>query len=363
MSRVLVTGADGYLGSRVVARCVQEGRPVTAWIHAQNRAEYERRSHQLRHRTGDDVTCLGGDLADPQAFERVMPDQVSAIVHAAAVTRFDVDQETAQKINVAGTERLAKLAARCPRLERFVMLGSAYAAGLLQGDIEEAPLDPPGFANHYEWSKWRAEKLLEENHRALPWTVVRAATVVADDDTGACGQLNVVHDTLRLLYRGLLSVLPGDASVPVPLVTADAVTAAVMAILSGSFAGRFVNACPPVGVTPTLGSLLGIAMATFETCPDFQRRRVRTPPLCGREAFQMLVDGLSRHGGDLSTQVSGSLAPFAAQLFIHKRFVARRMAQLVHRPFPDPRSLLRRVCERMLAEGLCGSRGSARATA
>jgi nucleoside-diphosphate-sugar epimerase len=363
MSRVLVTGADGYLGSRVVARCVQEDRPVTAWIHAQNPVEYKLRSHQLRHRMDGDLVCLGGDLADPRAFERVMPDQVSAIVHAAAVTRFDVDMGTAQKINVAGTERLARLAACCPKLERLVMMGSAYAAGLLQGDIEEAPLHPPGFANHYEWSKWRAEKILEENYRDLPWTVVRAATVVADDETGACGQLNVVHDTLRLLYRGLLSVMPGNASVPVPLVTADTVTAVVMEILSGSFAGRFVNACPPVEVTPTLGSLLGIAMATFETCPDFRQRRVRTPPFCGREAFQLLVDGLNRHGGDLSTQVSGSLAPFAAQLFIHKRFVARRMAQLVHRPFPDPESLLRRVCERMLAEGLCGTRGPARATA
>lgn len=363
MTRVLVTGANGYLGSRIVAACLRAGRSVTAWVHATDQAELETRGCQLMQCAGGDVVCTGGDLGDPQAFESVAPGQISAIVHSAAVTRFDVDRETAERINVLGTRRLARLAARCPNLERLVLLGSAYASGLQEGDIDEGLLNPPGFANHYEWSKWQAEMVLYEDYPDLPWTVIRAATILADDSTGLCGQLNVVHDTLRLLYQGLLAVLPGDPSVPVSLMTADAITRAVTEILRRPYEGRFVNACPPAGANPTLGALVRQAMATFESFPDFKRRRIQAPPFCRREAFQLLVDGLRRHGGDLTAQVVGGLAPFSPQMYIHKRFVTCRMDRLVQPALPDMQDLVGKVCERMVSAGFCGRRGPARKTA
>ena len=117
----------------------------------------------------------------------------------------------------------------------------------------------------------------------------------------------MVHDTLRLLYQGLLSVLPGEGDVPVYLVTADVVAAAAVALLDGGSAGRFVHACPPAAHSATLDGLLDLAMNAFRDCPDFCRRRPVAPPYCARDAFELLVAGLRRHGGSLSDQVVGSV--------------------------------------------------------
>ena len=357
MKRILVTGADGYLGSHIAAHCLAHGLSVTAWVHAATPDELARRARRLAERFRGDLTCVGGDLADAEPFVGVDPATIDGIVHTAGVTRFDVDQRTACRVNIAGTAAVARFAGRCAGLRSLVHLSSVYAAGLLSGPIAEAPVNPRRFANFYEWSKWRAECLLQEAPRALPWRVLRVATVVADDDSGRCGQRNVLHDTLRLLYQGLLSILPGEAGVPVYLVTADVVAEAAVALLDDAPAGRFVHACPPVEDCLTLGALLHLANEAFRRCPDFRRRRPVVPPFCRRAAFELLVDGLRRHGGSLSDQVVGSLAPFAPQLYVDKALTARRLPRLIGRRVPGAATLLPRVCERLLADGSLGMRG------
>jgi nucleoside-diphosphate-sugar epimerase len=357
MRRIIVTGADGYLGSHIAARCLAAGLPVTAWVHASTPEEFSRRARRLAGRLRGDLACVGGDLTDAEPFGGVDPATIGGIVHTAGVTRFDVDQRKACRVNVAGTAAVVRFAERCAGLRSLVHLSSVYAAGLLSGPIAEAPVNPRRFANHYEWSKWRAEAVLREASATLPWRVLRVATVLADDDSGRCGQHNVLHDTLRLLYQGLLSILPGEARVPVYLVTADVVAEAALALLDDAPAGRFVHACPPVEDCPTLEELLRLANEAFQRCPDFRRRRPFVPPFCRRDAFELLVEGLRRHGGSLSDQVVGSLAPFAPQLYVDKALTARRLPRLIGRRLPDAATLLPRVCERLLADGSLGSRG------
>jgi len=90
-----------------------------------------------------------------------------------------------------------------------------YSSGLLAGALEEQPFAGTSFANHYENSSGRRSKFLLTqyapaavanlsccDHHFPKTTMVRSA------------QYNAFHNTLKLLYYGLLPVLPGKPTTP-----------------------------------------------------------------------------------------------------------------------------------------------------
>ena len=79
-----------------------------------------------------------GDLGADEPFAGVEPRRIRRIVHSAAVTRFNVDEETARRVNIEGTARLLGFAKRCENLESFGFLSTIYASGLRAGPIAEA---------------------------------------------------------------------------------------------------------------------------------------------------------------------------------------------------------------------------------
>jgi len=226
MKPVLITGANGYLGSRIALRyAVRHRRPVIAWLHASQQDEFERKQAWLMRFTGQAasrIRCCWGDLASDEPFRAVDPSDVGAIVHSAAITRFNVERDLASTVNVRGTEKLLEFATRCPELEALGTLSTVYASGLKAGTVDETPLEGNhGFANHYEWSKWHCEELLLSRFAFLPWRLFRVATVVAEDERGQVVAHNALHNTLKLLYYGLVSLVPGLPRTPLYFVTAD----------------------------------------------------------------------------------------------------------------------------------------------
>lgn len=304
----LLTGASGYLGGRLAAALDDD--------------------LILPSRTPGGA----GDLTAPGALAGVDPDRVTRIVHAAAVTRFNVDRDTARRVNLEGTMRVAEFAERCPRLERFSYVSTLYAAGRHTGDIPEEPLADRGFVNNYEWSKHAAESFLLG--RDLPVQILRLPTLIADDDAGgSVGQYNAFHSTLRLYYYGLLSLVPGDLDTPLAVASAQY---AVRAMLEAPH--PVTHACPAPGDTITVGELIDTAFGVFEKDEDFRRRMLLRPVPCDLVSFRELAavaDGL--RGGPIH-QALGSVAPFAEQLYLPKLF---------HAPHARP------VDTHRLAENVC----------
>lgn len=318
----LITGADGYLGSRIAAALGDE--PIAAAL--------------------GDGPIVPIRLRDPDPFSNVDPRRVTRVIHTSAVTRFDVDRETAWHVNVAGTARVRQFAARCERLERFVHLSTLYTAGLRTGEIREQRHTDTGFVNHYEWSKWAAEELLLEAN-SPPVTIVRLPTVIAEDGSGAIGQHNVFHHTLGLFLRGLLTLLPGEPATPLSFATAEFTVAAVLALLDAE--PGIYQAC---SAAIRLDTAIETAFGVFERDEGFRRRMLPRPVPCDRDSFHDLVTAArGLRGGPLGKALR-SIAPFAEQLYLPKVFRTDRLRAC----WPgyreaDPVALVESVCHQLIA--------------
>ena len=347
---ILITGADGYIGRRLALRLMEtSNRPLMLWIRAAGDAEFQvkkaRLSGQLIASDGR-LSFACGDLGQDNPLAGVDPSSVHTIVHTAAVTRFNVDEKTAQTINVAGTQKVLRFAASCPHLECFALVSTIYSSGLKEGLIKEEPLDGrDGFANYYEQSKWQAETALLTDYGQLPWKILRVATIIADDEDGQVGQQNAFHNTLKLFYYGLLSVVPGQAGTPLYFVTGDFVTDAICAAVSSPINRVVYHVTYGREETPTLGALIDIAFATFGQDDRFRKRRVLRPLYCDLGSFGLLADGMAAFGKGIMNQAVASVSPFAPQLFITKDVDNSNLrSAMVDYVVPPLGELLRSTC-------------------
>lgn len=356
MSRtILVTGGNGYLGAAVAQALLGEGDDqVVLWNHAGGAAADVA---SVGHFAATCPTVAGrvelhfGELRNAAPFADVDAGAITHIVHAAAITRFNLEPELAQAVNVDGTRRLLEFARRCPRLQHLALLGSLYAAGLREGAVAERPLaGDAAFANHYERSKRAAEDLCLGEFADVPVSILRLATVIADDVCGRVTRFNAIHNTLRLMFYGLLSVLPGDARTPVYAITRDWAAWATARLLREQPPGAVYHLAPTADAALGLGRLLELAHAAFDEDARYHGQRTPPPLLCELPAFRALEEGVRQFGGPVLGEAVASIGPFAAQLFSAKQFdTSRLQACLGTGPGPDLETLATLTCRQLVA--------------
>lgn len=125
---VLVTGANGFVGSNVCERLTHEGAEVRALVRRTGEAP------ALRGRHIDEVE---GSFTDPDDAARAC-DGVDALVHCAATVGSSLEQ--AREVNVEGTRTIVSAAAGAG-VRRIVHLSTAavYAEDKPATVTEEAP--------------------------------------------------------------------------------------------------------------------------------------------------------------------------------------------------------------------------------
>jgi len=322
----LITGADGYLGRRIAHELLAAGQDHVVLAvrgtagHDEFAAKVERLTSEFARFDPGRISIVPADLRRPDALDEVDAKSVTQIVHAAAVTEFNVDLETARAVNLEGTICVGAFAARCENLQRLTLLSTLFAVGRRTGDIAEARHPDSGYVNHYEWSKWAAEEHLYRAYSDLPLSVIRLPTVIADDDTGRVTQYHHFHNTLKLYYYGLLSLIPGLPETPLYYASAEFTVAAIMRLLDPAAPPGIYHACAgPEGVT-TLGALVDVMFAVFESDERFRRRRLLRPIYCDEDSFHDLVAASRALQGSPLKEAMNSVSPFAPQLFLPKVF-------------------------------------------
>jgi nucleoside-diphosphate-sugar epimerase len=151
--KVLVTGASGVLGSRVVAALSERGCFVRGLVRKTSRTD---------HLDLPNVTLIRGDVAEVESLNPAF-DGAEYVIHAAADTR-GVEREGALS-TVLGTRNVLALC-RNSNVRKLVYISSCSVYGTAdyrEGQVvtEESALERfPDKRGHYSSAKLRAEQLV-----------------------------------------------------------------------------------------------------------------------------------------------------------------------------------------------------------
>ncbi len=323
MSSILITGADGYVGSRLVERFLKEtDHELVLWVRSSSTEDFAKKKEKLAGLVGSSlprVKMVGGDLSQENPFEGVQTKSIKRILHTAAIIRFNVDEESANRVNRQGATKVFDFAKSCSHLEQLGYVSTVYASGLKDQAIAESRFDSKaGFSNHYERSKWEAEEILFEKYDDLPWQVYRMATAICDNDSGRVTQYNAVHNTLKLFYYGLISLLPGEKRTPLYFITGDFAADAMFRLSQKNKLKTIYHIAHAMAESTTLQEMIDRVFSIFEKDDDFKHRRILRPLFVKYEAFQRMSEAMGNFGSEFTSSALATVTPFAQQLFIAK---------------------------------------------
>lgn len=252
--RVLLTGATGQIGRRLLLALVQRGRAVTLVLRRPLAQEADLRAWlQTKGVTNADIVSVAGDLSAPHwgwlhepADRMAWTQDIESVVHMAALWGWKLDPDEAEQANVQAPLSLWQQAWTWPRMTQFVMpigymsqhaphmkaLGLDLVQGPAVADVDWSRVTAQ--TGVYEASKLRAYWLMREEalQTGRPVSFIHPATVLGDMASPEVPESSAVAQLLSQLAQGKSPLVPGSRRHRVPLVSAGYVSAYVVALLS-----------------------------------------------------------------------------------------------------------------------------------
>jgi len=164
--KILVTGANGFVGRELCRSLIEDGMEVRATVRSSDRIPF------LPIRAESVVVGnVGPDTEWGEALRGV-----DVVIHTAA--RIPQKKETCAnpleeylRINSYGTKQLLSQAMECP-IQRFIYISSINVNGPKPGNVPFNEEDPPHPEGYYGQSKWEAEKILNEAKSKAEFPIV-----------------------------------------------------------------------------------------------------------------------------------------------------------------------------------------------
>jgi len=198
---VAVTGGSGFIGERLVQRCIDNGDQVRI-LTRKSLSKW------------DCVECFVGDLTDPGVELYDFLDNVDVLYHCAG----EVSNEPLMyQLHVDGVARLLEQAEG--RVKRWVQLSSVGAYGECRsGVVTEATTENP--VGTYEKTKTMSDKLIQES--GLPYVILRPSNVF-----GVSMRNQSLFQLIRMIKKGVFFYI-GNPGVLVNYVHVDDVVEALL---------------------------------------------------------------------------------------------------------------------------------------
>lgn len=144
--RIVITGAAGFLGSRLARAILARGSLTDARGEAREVRELLLLDVVPAALSDPRVSVVTGDLAESLLIERAVTDQTDSIFHLAAVVSAQAEAEfdVGMRVNLDATRALLERCRRLPRPPKLVFTSSlAVFGGPLPDPVpDDAPLTP-----------------------------------------------------------------------------------------------------------------------------------------------------------------------------------------------------------------------------
>lgn len=199
---VLITGATGYLGCHLAYDFLQEGHQVIALVRETDKGiPVSEKALKAISAVNDkeqipveNLITIPGDVADganilADAIRTQVQGNIDEIWHCAVIFSIQkTKKHRIEEVNIKGTQNMLDLALQInsERPPRFFYVSTAYSSGREQEVIrEEIVPNIQNFRSLYEWSKYKAETLVEcyQKKFDLDATIVRPSIVIGSPDT------------------------------------------------------------------------------------------------------------------------------------------------------------------------------------
>jgi len=172
MSKILVTGANGFIGSNLVKRLVKDGHTVNSLV---------RKTSDLRFLSNVDTTLFYGDISDINSLKDSMKD-VQKVYHIAGLAADYGPFSLFERVNFQGTKNVAQTACR-EGVKKFIYISTVAFHGFGKTNMnEESPIADDLIP--YAKTKYMAEQWLWEfdKESKMNITAVRPGNVFGVND-------------------------------------------------------------------------------------------------------------------------------------------------------------------------------------
>jgi dihydroflavonol-4-reductase len=198
--RAFVTGGTGFIGWQVVQKLLRRGHSVWALARSEGGAS---RLQQIG------ATVVWGDILDPESMRDAMRDS-DIVFHLAAWYKLgNLDNQTAELVNITGTRNVLELAYELG-VPKIVYTSTINVLGDTHGEVIDEDYRMPvdeghSFNSVYDRTKWIAhyQIALPLIEKGAPIIIVMPGAVYGPGDP------SLVGDLMRAYYMGLLPLFPG----------------------------------------------------------------------------------------------------------------------------------------------------------
>ncbi|MCA9263538.1 MAG: SDR family NAD(P)-dependent oxidoreductase [Planctomycetales bacterium] len=181
-SRVLVTGANGFIGQHLCSQLASRGHSVTGLVRSEQAAQ------QLSQLS---VRPARGDVTDAAALTQAVSGH-DLVIHLAGVTQ-PLHSRAFYNVNAEGTRNVILACIQCESPPALIVVSSLAAAGPARSGQPLTELTTARPVSEYGRSKLAAERLARRHAGRLPVSIVRPPIVVGDGDRATLTFFRAIH--------------------------------------------------------------------------------------------------------------------------------------------------------------------------